>query len=630
MTGRSKTGFQTAFVLTGFAIAANAMAFQGKALLSDAADRVKPGNLSLCTLWSGDEIKLSKATYGNFASNLVADVTDTIASMLRPDGLHFQVSTSVLKLDPAPRVPKTLKIEYTLNGAPQERTMVDGGFMIVDHIGRKIERLADNVIDAVFAPDGKQVVFGTQGAIKTLDLQSRKVKDVGRYSATNELVWFTWGDGDNIYYSDGEKLREVHRLNLPSGEVTVVNKGYGGRMTVSHDGTRLAWVMPPVAGFVGGKRFRYQGGCGGAVSPSGRYLTSNLTTSHNLIGILEMGTNGPSEQLIQTIVSPEKPYAVNGFHFGRTDEWVCYTIEHPKSVNPLAYLTHWPSGQYICIAEKQVIKDFFDESNVLPAGAKLEGIAVCQDGPFNRPLKHVWANVAATHPHKVVGYYRTADGKVCTPRLTAGVTWSFNTRFVKVDANGVSGLQPAARQEVAATFQGKSVVLEVTVLPELQGEGFKAEFFSDGNYATNVLTRIDPALDFRWEGAMSPDAKIDGRRPWSAQWSGELEVQIEGEYTFGFLQGEGNDRLITQPNGEKVSAYGVWLNDELILATSVRGNQPWSLPLVSKPIALKPGRHPVKVRTMDASGHPVVARLTWSGPGFDGRVLGKPHVHAAK
>lgn len=628
MTNKIKKMLAATLLITGLAVGTNVVAFQGRALLSDAADRVKPGNLSLCTLWSGDEIKLIKATYGNFESNLVADVTEKLVSMLQPDGLHFQVGVDVFKLDPAPRVSKTLKIEYTLNGAPQERTMPDGGFMVVNLIGRKIEWLADDVIDAGFAPDGKQIVFGAQGAIKTLDLQSRKVKEVGRYGATNELVWFTWGEGDNIYYSDSDNLREVYRLNLQSGDTAMVNKGYSGRVTVSLDGSRLAWVMPPVAGFMGGKHFRYQGGCGGAISPSGRFLTSNLTTTHNLIGILAMDTNGPSEQLVGMVVAPERPYAVNGFHFGRSDEWICHTVEHPKSVNPLAYLVHWPSGQHIFVAEKKVIKDFYDESDTLPDGVKLEKLAICQDGPLNLPLGHIYANEAASRPLKVVGYFRGIDGTVCTPRLTTGITWSFNAKDIKVDAEGISGLKPAARQTVTATFQGQSATCEVTVLPKLKGQGYKAQFYGDGNFTTNVLTRNDPTLDFRWEGDMSPDPTVDGRRHWSAQWTGALEIQVEGEYIFGFLQGEGNDNQITLPNGEKISRYGLWVNNQLIIANDGHGNYPWDYPKKSKPMALKPGRYPIMVRTIDASGHPVVVRLTWSGPGFTEQLLGKPHVYS--
>ena len=611
-------------------VASHVNGFQGRALLSSAADRVKPGTLSLCTLWQGDKIEIEKAFYGNFESNLVVDVTEKIEPLLASEGPTFQVLWRRLSLtDPAPRLPKSLKVIYKLNGVPQERLMAHDGFMTINHIGRTIEELDTDVIDARFAPDGKAVVYGKQGVIKTIDLQSRKVTDVGHYSNTNDLTWFTWGADNNIYYADGEKLREVHQLNLKSGENKIVNTGAGGRVTVSYDGTRLAWVMPPVAGFMGGKRFRYQGGCGGAVSTSGRYLTSNLTTTHKLLGIFEMSETGPSEQMVELVKAPQKPYAINGFHFGRNDEWVCYTVEGPAAFNPTAYLAHWPSGQHIFVSEKQVIKDFYDDTQNLPDGSRLEKIAVSYDGPLNLPIDHLYVNVGQPRKLKVAGYYRTPDNRIVTPALGAGLKWAVKSNAIRLDSNSVSGLTVAEKVEAVASFEKQQCAFEVTVLPELKGEGFTGRYFSDGFYQTNVLTRVDPTMNFQWEGSMSPDEKIDGRRPWSVEWNGELEIQVEGTYTFGIVQGEGNDNMRTLPDGTRESSYGVWLNGESILAHNGKnGNYPWVDPRLSEPKVLKPGKYPIKVRTVDASGHPVVVRLTWSGPGFNDVLLGKPNVYA--
>jgi hypothetical protein len=498
---------------------------------------------------------------------------------------------------------------------------------------RKFETLAEGkVIDARFSPDGKKVVYGLDGKVKIMDLEKRKSRDVGSFAA--KFTYFTWGLGEKIYFTDGEDMRQIFCLDIKSGKRTLVHKGNKGRSTVSLDGKRAAWVMPPVAAFVGGKTYRYVGGCGGAVSPSGKYLTSNVTTGHRLMGIVAFDENGPSGKPIASVTAPPiNNYTFNGFSFGRTDEWVCYTAEVPRKVLPAAYVCYWQTGDHVLIAKKYVIKDFFDETDVLPAGATLEKITVCAEGPTNAPLTKETVNVGLAKRLKVVGHYATKSGP-CTPRLREGVTWKVDAAKLSMTGSSYKGKAASGRITVTAEYKGKRDSFDVTVLPKLTGTGFKAEYFSDATFTKSALVRVDPCIDFRWHGISSPGKAINGRKPWSVRWTGKIDIQTAGEYTFYFRQGEGNDHLAKGAgDGEKKRGYGVWVDGKLVITMTKRGhhgwNAPWTKPKASAPITLKKGMHSVRVTSVDnKTAHPVVAQLYWSGPGIKQSLLGGGYVHS--
>jgi hypothetical protein len=520
------------------------------------------------------------------------------------------VGGKVLLTDAPSRVmPGNLVLGTITGGQTNFQTLVEG-----------------QIIDARFSPDGKQVVYGLDGTIKVMNLETRKSKDIETYS-TNNLTYFNWGTDNRIYWSDGKEMREIFSVDLGTREKKMVHKGNAGRSTVSLDGKRAAWVMPPVCSFIGGKTFRFMGGCGGAVSPSGKYLTSNLTTSHNLIGIFTFGDEGPSEKPVAYVAALNN-YAINGFFFGRSDDWVCYTVEAPTAVSPIAFINYWRTDDHIEIAKKHCIKDFFDESDVVPANAELQAITVCAEGPVNLPLSNICVNVGVARPVKVVGHYTAGSGRY-TPQLREGVIWKSDAARVAMTSSSCRGVSESGPVTVTAAYQGKTFSLDVTVLPPLTGDGFKAEYFSDYAYSNKVVTRVEPYVDFRWEGGRSPDPSINkGRAPWSARWTGMLDVQTDGDYVFSFLQGEGNDRWVKEPDGGKRSGWCVWVDDQIVVTLTKNWNHPWSKPKASLPIALKKGQHAVKVTTVGDTAQPVVAQLFWSGPGIRQSLLGGGYVHA--
>jgi len=544
-------------------------------------------------------------------------VTALVMALLNGPPARAAVRGRALLLDAPSRVKPGNLVLCTLKGDERAfRTLVEG-----------------DVIDAHFSPDGKGVVYGVGGTIKVMDLAAGTTRDVGPYTAP--FTYFNWTRDNKIYWSDGPDLREIYSIDLETKAKKAVHKGNRGRSTVSVDGTRAAWVLPPVCAFIGGKQYRIQGGCGGAVSPSGRYLTSNLTTSHRLIGIFTFGEAGPSASPVRTVAGA-RGYGINGFSFGRSDAWVCYVVEHPKQASPTSFICYWRTADHIQVAETGTycIKDFFDETDVLPADAALQKITVCAPGPTNTPLSHELVNVGASRPLKVVGHYTGKDGPF-TPQVRGGITWKADSGRVALTDSALTGVAETGRMTVTAEYQGKRASFEVTVLPKLTGDGFKAEFFSDATWTTPVLTRVDPYIDFRWGGRASPDPSINGRKPWSARWTGTLDVQVEGEYTFSFLQGEGNDgwlrqdrKWATDKDGNKIPSYGVWVDGNLIISRTKDWNYPWATPKASKPITLTKGPHAVRVTTIDQSAHPVVAQLYWSGPGIEMSLLGGGHVHS--
>jgi hypothetical protein len=190
---------------------------------------------------------------------------------------------------------------------------------------------------------------------------------------------------------------------------------------------------------------------------------------------------------------------------------------------------------------------------------------------------------------------------------------------------------------VTALYKGKQDSFDVSVLPALTGDGFKAEFFNDAFYSNCVVTRVDEYIDYRWGGRSSPDKKINGRKPWSARWTGKLNIQTEGEYTFYFTQGEGNDgwlrlnrKYVLDKDGKKIPSYAVYVDGELLICRTKKWNYPWAKPKPSKPVKLTKGLHDVKVTTIDVSGQPVVAQVYWSGPNIKQSLLGGAYVHSGK
>ncbi len=80
------------------------------------------------------------------------------------------------------------------------------------------------------------------------------------------------------------------------------------------------------------------------------------------------------------------------------------------------------------------------------------------------------------------------------------------------------------------------------------GTGLTGHYFGDIDLMQEKLTRVDPSIDFHWDGE-SPAEGISGGR-FSARWTGRIEAPADGEYTF----------VATANDGERA-----WVNGRLII-----------------------------------------------------------------
>ncbi len=75
--------------------------------------------------------------------------------------------------------------------------------------------------------------------------------------------------------------------------------------------------------------------------------------------------------------------------------------------------------------------------------------------------------------------------------------------------------------------------------PSGSGNGLQAEFFNNTTLTgTPVLTRVDPNVDFNWNGN-SPGAGV-AATSWSARWTGTLTAPATGSYTFSATSDDGS------------------------------------------------------------------------------------------
>ncbi|MGD9748480.1 MAG: PA14 domain-containing protein [Verrucomicrobiales bacterium] len=88
------------------------------------------------------------------------------------------------------------------------------------------------------------------------------------------------------------------------------------------------------------------------------------------------------------------------------------------------------------------------------------------------------------------------------------------------------------------------------------GQGLRGAYFSDADARTPVLTRIDPAIDFRWnDQSPGPGVPTDHFR---VEWTGRIKVPVSGSYRF---DGEADDSLEVLVDGSSVVQLGYGRNN---------------------------------------------------------------------
>jgi hypothetical protein len=97
--------------------------------ISDTMDFTNAKPLTTFRSAPGGTLEIQKATYGNGAQ--AADVTDKVRQAIVSGGLNLTVENSLSGGDPAPNVPKELRIEYSMDGKDEAKVIPEGQSIII-------------------------------------------------------------------------------------------------------------------------------------------------------------------------------------------------------------------------------------------------------------------------------------------------------------------------------------------------------------------------------------------------------------------------------------------------------------------------------------------------------------------
>jgi len=84
--------------------------------------------MGVATMNASAELVIVKAVYGDLSNPAATtNVTAIVAAMVNKDVLNVRVDNDIFGGDPAPNVPKQLKVDYTINGVAGTKSAFEGG-----------------------------------------------------------------------------------------------------------------------------------------------------------------------------------------------------------------------------------------------------------------------------------------------------------------------------------------------------------------------------------------------------------------------------------------------------------------------------------------------------------------------
>jgi len=222
-----------------------------------------------------------------------------------------------------------------------------------------------------------------------------------------------------------------------------------------------------------------------------------------------------------------------------------------------------------------------DRTITLPATASLAGTA-SDDGQPAPPatMTFAWSKVSGP------GTVTFANGSAL------GTTASFSSAGVYTLRLSASDSALTSTDDVVVTVNAAGAT------------GLTAQYFNDpgtgAHFATLVLTRVDPAINFTWSGAPATGVKTDN---FSVRWTGRVEAPVSGTYRFSTVSDDG---------------IRVWVNGQLVI-NNWTDHAPTTN--TSALIALTAGtRYTLTVEYYEHTGG-ATARLQWSYPGQATQVI---------
>ena len=148
-------------------------------------------------------------------------------------------------------------------------------------------------------------------------------------------------------------------------------------------------------------------------------------------------------------------------------------------------------------------------------------------------------NTSQIHSIAVIG----ADASI-SPKVVGGGSAGVNPPHVVTPLQCItqragSGISVQYAQGLDANGDLPAIPTQYLTPPTGGGNGLQAQFFNNMTLSGNpVLTRVDPNLDFNWNGG-SPGAGVTSTQ-WSGRWSGTLTAPTTGTYAFTMTSDDGS------------------------------------------------------------------------------------------
>lgn len=197
-------------------------------------------------------------------------------------------------------------------------------------------------------------------------------------------------------------------------------------------------------------------------------------------------------------------------------------------------------------------------------------------------------------------YYATLDG-FAYPNATTGVNEAppIGTITPFLHDASLAGNNPKTGTSITISYR--------PYWPDASTRnGLKAEYYNNIQLSgTPVLTRLDPTVDFSWNGVSSPAPGVNPTN-FSARWSGYIVIPKTGNYTFHIETDDGTRLWLGNPDADPF--IDAWYEQAPADHSSVTAR-------FSEGQRLK-----VKFEFFQASGG-AVAKLLWEGPGIARQVI---------
>lgn len=160
------------------------------------------------------------------------------------------------------------------------------------------------------------------------------------------------------------------------------------------------------------------------------------------------------------------------------------------------------------------------------------------DGRFYLILTY---NATSYHPFSNTGqqiYDGSGRRTVSNRAITLTVPSSISRARAFSPYSGTAATElPIAAGQVALSVPDHPLIIELT--PGGNGTGLTAQYFDNSDLTVPKNSRVDATVNFNWDSGTPPGTGISNADTFSAQWTGEVQAQEAGTYTFSTTADDG-------------------------------------------------------------------------------------------